>query len=169
MASNNHTPIGTIAKTYGVKGELIIRTSDPSYDLKEDWESIFLQIEGILVPFFISSLRPFKQDEWVVKFDWYDDKSQAEKLMGYPVFIPSADPEYVDNNLYFDQLLGFRFEDLSSGKSGIIKDYLEIQDNPLFEVLIDGEEHLIPAQDDLIESIDPDDQSIKFRLPEELI
>ena len=169
MASNNHTPIGTIAKTHGVKGELIIRTSDPSYDLKEDWESIFLQIEGILVPFFISSLRPFKQGEWVVKFDWYEDKTQAEKLMGYPVCIPKSGPEDIDEELYLDQLQGYRFEDHTSGKTGIIKDYLDIQDNPLFEVIVDGLEYLIPARDELIETVDPDDQLIQFRLPEELI
>lgn len=166
MASNDHTRIGTIAKTHGVRGELIIRTADPLIDLKEDWESIFLQIEGILVPFFISSLRPFKAGEWVVKLDWYDDRTAAESLMGHSVWVSSGQVEEGDDELYLDELVGYRISDTTSGREGVITEFMDIAENPVFEAEIDGEKVLLPAREEFILEFDPGKKTIIFELPE---
>lgn len=165
--------LGSIAKTHGVRGELIIRTASNSFDLEQDWESIFLQIEGILVPFFISGLRPFKSDEWVVKFDWYEDKTEADKLVGYPVWVQRelmAEAEVgEEEEVFLDELVGYAFIDIASGKKGIISEYLDIPDNPLFEVKIGNEKKLVPAREELIVDVNSTKREIDFELPEGLI
>ncbi|MFC2114970.1 ribosome maturation factor RimM [Bacteroidota bacterium] len=160
--------LGSIAKIHGVRGELIIRTTNPSFDLKENWESIFLQIDGILVPFFISGLKAFKPGEWVLKLDWYDTRNQAEKLVGYPVWIQKDWMEPVGEEIFMDELIGFKFVDAISAQQGTIVDFMDIPDNPVFEVKIGREKKLIPAREELILEVDTEKRQITMEVPDGL-
>ena len=161
--------LGTIAKTYGVHGEMILRFEDPSLDPDENWESLFLKIDGILVPFFISSLRPLRSGEWILKLDWYEDKTQAASLVGYDAWIPAYARQGKGEEIYLDELTGFKFRDAVSGKEGTIREFLDIRENPVFEVETEGERKLIPAREEFVIEVDPGDCKILFRLPEGLI
>ena len=169
MSRVDHTFLGTIAKTHGVRGELIIRTANPSYDLNKDWESIFLQIDGILVPFFISSLRSFKPGEWVIKLDWYEDRTQAKRLVGYTVWVPFEWLKPIEEELFMDELTGFKVIDTTSGQKGRITGFMDIPDNPVFELEINKEKVLIPAREEFILEVDPRKKTITFELPDGLI
>ena len=169
MARENHILLGTIAKTHGVRGELIIRASSPSFDLNEDRESIFLKIDGILVPFFISSLKEFKSGEWVLKLDWYRNKSEAQSLCGYQVWVQSDRMQPPDGEIYLDELIGYEFTDSGSGQKGRITDFMDIPDNPVFEVEIRGNRLLVPAREELLLDVDTGKRQISIELPEGLI
>ncbi len=158
--------LGTISKTHGIRGEMIIRTNNLSFEPDENWESLFLQIDGILVPFFISSIRSFKADEWVVCFDDYDNKSSVENLIGSPVWVKNDLIEAVDDELYMDELTGYELINLTTGRQGVIVDFMDIPGNPVFEVELEGEKIMVPAQDELIQEIDQDDQKLTMHLPE---
>jgi ribosomal 30S subunit maturation factor RimM len=43
---------------------------------------------------------------------------------------------------------------------------MDIPGNPVFEVSLEGEKVLVPAQDDLIEDIDQENQKLIMRLPD---
>ncbi len=161
--------LGTIAKTHGVRGELIIRAADPDFDLYENRGSIFLQIDGILVPFFISSLRPFKPGEWILKLEWYDDRDRAGKLVGYQVWIRHDGTKPSDGEIYLDELGGYEFRDATSGQGGIILGFVDIPDNPVFEIETGGQKKLVPARDEMILEVDPGKRLILFEFPEGLI
>jgi 16S rRNA processing protein RimM len=158
--------LGTISKTHGVRGELIIRIMDPSFEPDENWESLFLQIDGILVPFFISSLYAPKADEWFICFDDYDNKDSAQNLVGSPVWIQKDFMAKVEEEIYMDELTGYALINISTGRQGLITDFMDIPGNPVFEVSLEGEKVLVPAQDDLIEEIDQENQKLIMRLPE---
>ena len=158
--------LGTISKTHGVRGELIIRITDPSFEPDENWESLFLQIDGILVPFFISSLHAPKADEWFICFDDYDNKDSAQNLVGSPVWIQKDFMAKVGEEIYMDELTGYALINLSTGRQGLIADFMDIPGNPVFEVSLEGEKVLVPAQNDLIEEIDQENQKLIMRLPE---
>jgi len=158
--------LGTISKTHGVRGELIIRITDPSFEPDENWESLFLQIDGILVPFFIASLHAPKADEWIICFDDYENKDNAQHLVGLTVWIEKDYLATVGEEIYLDELTGYALINLSTGKQGLINDFLDIPGNPVFEVLLESEKVLVPAQDDLIEEIDQENQKLVMRLPE---
>ncbi len=158
--------LGTISKTHGVRGELIIRIMDPYFEPDENWESLFLQIDGILVPFFISSLYAPKADEWFICFDDYDNKDSAQNLVGSPVWIQKDFMAKVEEEIYMDELTGYALINISTGRQGLITDFMDIPGNPVFEVSLEGEKVLVPAQDDLIEEIDQENQKLIVRLPE---
>jgi 16S rRNA processing protein RimM len=161
--------LGTISKTHGVRGELIIRIADASFEPDENWESLFLQIDGILVPFFISSLHAPKPDEWFILFDDYDDKDSVQNLVGLSVWINRDFMATMVEEFYLDDLTGYALINETTGKRGLITDFMDIPGNPVFEVSIEGDKVLVPAQDDLIEEIDPDNQRLIMRLPEGLM
>ncbi len=160
--------LGTIAKTHGVRGELILRKADPAPDPEENRESIFLLIDGILVPFFISSLRPFRPGEWILEVDWYGDRNRAEKLVGYQVWIPRTSKETEHPQAYPDELSGYSFRDARSGAKGLILGFMDIPENPVFEVETDGEKKLVPASDEMILEVDTRKRMVVFELPEGL-
>jgi 16S rRNA processing protein RimM len=161
--------LGTIAKTHGVHGGLILRTADPSYDLKENRESIFLLIDGILVPFFISSLKPFRAGEWILTVDWYESRDRAEKLAGYEAWVPRETIEEPSDGIYLDELIGYEIFDKPSSGKGTITAFLDVSENPLFEAVIGGEKLLIPAREEFILEVDPDKKRIILELPEGLL
>lgn len=161
--------LGTISKTHGVRGELIIRIADPSYEPDENWESLFLQIDGILVPFFISSLYVSKADEWFILFDDYDNKDSVQNLVGQQVWINKDLLARVEEEIYLDELTGYTLINVRTGKQGSITDFMDIPGNPVFEVSFEGDKVLVPAQDDLIEEIDPENQKLIMRLPEGIL
>lgn len=169
MTRDDITLLGTIAKTYGVRGELILRTADPFFELNENWESIFLQIDGILVPFFIASLRPFKTGEWVVKFEWYEDRNRAETLLGYSAWCEQDLLETPAAELFLDDLVGYNFTDTTSGRSGEITGFMDIPENPVFEAGSGTDTFLIPAREEMILEVDTEKRSIIFELPEGIL
>ena len=160
--------LGAIAKTHGVRGELIIRTANPSFELNENWESIFLRIDGILVPFFISALKFFKPGEWILKLDWYDDRSQAEKLVGLGVWVEREKLPEPEGEIFLDELIDFEFHDATTGRSGRITGFMDIPDNPVFEVSLETKTILVPAREELILEVDAENRKIIFQLPEGL-
>ena len=166
MTRDNCVLLGTISKTHGVRGELIIRIASPAFEANENWESLFLQIDGILVPFFIASLQTPKAEEWIICFDDYEDKDSAQRLVGLPVWIEKEYLAKAREAIYLDELTGYTLINLSTGKQGLINDFMDIPGNPVFEVMVTGEKVLVPAQDNLIEEIDQEHQKLLMRLPE---
>ena len=158
--------LGTISKTHGVRGELVIRITDPSFEPDENWESLFLQIDGMLVPFFISSLYAPKADEWFICFDDYDNKDSAKNLVGLAVWIHKDLMATTGEEIYMDELTGYALINETTGRQGLIADFMDIPGNPVFEVSLEGEKVLVPAQDDLIKEIDQENQTLIMRLPE---
>jgi 16S rRNA processing protein RimM len=158
--------LGTISKTHGVRGEMIIRIANPLFEPDENWESLFLQIDGILVPFFISSLHAPTADEWIVCFDDLDNKDSAQNLVGSQVWIHKDFMATMEEEIYLDELTGYELINKTTGKRGLVSDFMDIPGNPVFEVSIEGDKVLVPAQDDLIEEIDTGNQRLIMRLPE---
>jgi 16S rRNA processing protein RimM len=66
-----------------------------------------------------------------------------------------------------EDLIGFNV--VVDGRKGELTDYYDNEANPLFEISLDGKEHLIPAAEEFIAHIDFDKRIIKFVLPEGLL
>jgi 16S rRNA processing protein RimM len=158
--------LGTIAKTRGIRGELVLRVKDPTFEPDDNWESLFLQIDGILVPFFISALHPVNKDEWFISFDDYDRREKVMNFIGREVWIRKDLLEAEENPLFLDELIGFHLTNIRNGKVGIITGLIDIAGNPLFEVYIEDEKLMIPAQEKLVAELDREHSNLLMNLPE---
>ena len=161
--------LGTISKTHGVRGELILRTGRVSFEPEKNWGLLFLEIDGILVPFFIAELHHLRDNDWVIGFDDIADKSRAESFTGKKVWVSGDLVDSGQDEMSYDQLTGFSLHDRNSGKSGIIQEYMDIPGNPVFDVVFDGKNQLVPAQEEFILELDAGNKTIFMNLPEGLL
>ncbi len=159
--------IGKLGKAHGVKGELSMMIDDDTFDRVEA-EYLILEMDGIMVPFFMEEYR-FKTDDTVlVKFENVDTQERARQLTGTEVFFPRAlAQEDETDGLSYAQLVGFALINVADGsKVGVIASVDEQTVNIMFE-LTDG--RLVPAAEELIDDIDIEKKEITMIIPEGIL
>ena len=162
--------IGVIGKPHGVRGEVCIRFADDVFDRVEA-DYLLLDMEGILVPFFMEEYR-FRTDETVlVKFCDIDTEERVRELTGAEVYFPRSLAEEEDGQVSWAQIIGYSLVDSRTGKViGHIETVDETTLNTLFEVATDdGKQLLIPAREDLIREVDTEKRIIKMEIPDGLL
>ena len=158
--------IGRLGKAHGVKGEVSFQFTDDIFD-SVDAEYLVLDIDGILVPFFMEEYRFRNDSVCLVKFCDIDTQQRAQELTGCDVYFPRALAEEADETPSLSSLVGFEIADVSGGKTiGSIAAIDDSTVNILFE-MEDGT--LIPASDELIESIDVNKKEIIMNIPKGLL
>lgn len=164
-------PIGRIGKPHGIKGEVSFHFDDDIFD-RLDSDYLILEVDGILVPFFMEEYR-FRNDSTVlVKFCDIDTQEQARQLTHCDVFFErSKAEEEEEGELSWAQIIGFSVVDSDSGQPvGTISSVDDSTINTLFEVVTpDGKDVLIPASDDLIEDVNTHQRTITLHIPEGLL
>jgi len=157
--------IGRLGKSHGIKGEVSFQFDDDIFD-RVDADYLVLEIDGILVPFFMEEYR-FRSDSLaLVKFCDIDTQERAAELTGCDVYFP-RDLADEDDTPTLASLVGFDLIEASNNKKvGTIASIDDSTANILFE-LEDG--RLIPATDDLITDINTKDRTIKMEIPEGLL
>lgn len=165
---------GHFNKTHGIKGE-ISATLDIDIDL-DDVKCIVISVEGIFVPFFVSSCRPKTADTCLLTIDGIDSEAKARQLVNRPFYIlrsdipDDPDDEDDDEGLYASDLIGFKVSDASLGDIGTITGINDSTQNVLFIIeTSDGKEIYIPVADEFIEEIDSDSETVRTDLPEGLV
>lgn len=158
--------IGRLGKTHGVRGEISFLFDDDVFD-RVDADYLILEIDGILVPFFIEEYR-FKTDSnALMKFDGIDTQERARELTGCDVWFPRALAESDEDGISWAAIIGFDIIESESGKTvGRIASVDDSTINILF-CLEDG--RLIPASEELIIAIDQQARTITMQLPEGLL
>lgn len=162
--------IGRIGRPHGIKGEVIFMFNDDVFD-QVDADYLILQVDGILVPFFIEEYR-FRTDESVLlKLEGIDTQEQARELTHCEVFFPRALAPDQEEGVSWAQIVGFLIVNAAGLMPiGTIASVDESTENVLLEVTSDtGKELLIPAASALIQDIDEAHQVIIMDLPEGLL
>jgi len=158
--------IGRLGKAHGVKGEVSLQFDDDVFD-RVDADYLVLEIDGILVPFFIEEYRFRSDNVALMKFEGIDSQERARELTGCDVFFPRALADDEDNNPSLSMLVDFDIVEAHKGiKVGRIAAIDDSTVNLLFE-LEDGT--LIPANDDLITDIDMAKKQITMNIPKGLL
>jgi 16S rRNA processing protein RimM len=157
--------IGRIGKAHGVKGEVTFMFDDDIFD-RADADYLILEVDGILVPFFMEEYRFRTDSTALVKFDGIDTQERARELTNCDVYFPRALADD-DEELTYASLAGFSLVDAVSGKTvGRIASIDDQTANILFE-LEDGT--LVPAHEELIAGIDKQQRQIMITLPEGIL
>ena len=158
--------IGKLGKAHGVHGELSFMFDDDVFD-RVDADYLVLDLDGILVPFFLEEYRFRTDSTALVKFCDIDTQERARELTGTDVYFPVALTGDDDIPPTLHSLVGFDIVEANTGKPvGRIASIDDSTANILFE-LEDGK--LIPANDDLITNIDKDKRQIVTDLPEGIL
>ena len=158
--------IGRIGKAHGVKGEVSFSFDDDVFD-RVDADYLILEVDGILVPFFMEEYRFRSDNTALVKFEDIDTQDRARELTNCDVYFLRSEADHEEEELTYSFLVGFNIIDDQSGRNvGTIASIDDNTLNILFE-LEDGT--LIPASEELITDIDKDNKTITIALPEGIL
>lgn len=158
--------IGKLGKPHGVKGEVTLMFTDDIFD-RTECDYLVLETDGILVPFFMEEYRFRSGEAAIMKFCDIDTQQQAAELTGCSVFFPRHFAERGDGEgMSRAAITGYEIADAESGRTlGRIAAVDDSTANTLFE-LEDGT--LIPAAEELIDTVDTKNRRIIMRIPEGL-
>lgn len=169
MTSEDCILLGTLVKTHGYSGSLLIKVKGPYQGKIEILESIFLIMDGILVPFFIEEIEEFSSSSYLMKIDEVNSNDEAVLFIGKDVYVPKEKFENVEtSNLNTNSFLGYELQSNSNEKFGIIEDFREIPGNPIFNVKYENCEIMVPANEELILEINHKDKIITMVIPDGL-
>lgn len=162
--------LGKIAKKFSFKGEVLLYLDTDQPELYENMESVFVEINKNLVPFFIENSALHKNDFLRVKFEDIDNEEQADEILGCELYLPlSFLPKLEGNQFYYHEVIGFEIEDQRLGVVGKIVSVNDSTAQPLFEVLNGTVEILIPMIDQFLVKIDRENKKVIMNLPEGLV
>lgn len=158
--------IGRLGKSHGVRGEVSFLFDDDVFD-RIDADYLILDIDGILVPFFIEEYRFRSDTTALMKFEGIDTQERARELTGCDVYFPRNLAASDDDSISWSAIVGFDIIDASTEKS--IGRIASIDDSTLNILFCLEDGHLIPASEDLITQIDQQTRTITMHLPAGLL
>ena len=162
--------LGKIAKKFSFKGEVLIYLDTDEPEMYEDLESVFVEFNKNLVPFFIENSQLHKNDFLKVRFEDVNNEEKADELIGREVYLPlSMLPKLEGNKFYYHEVIDFDVIDKRLGNIGKIVSINDSAAQPLFEIEKDGIEILIPMIDDFIIEVNRNNKSIILNTPEGLV
>ena len=151
-----------VLKSWGAAGEVVLsRPADSPQDLNVQ-EPVFIEFDGLPVPFYFESLQE-KGNRLIVKFEDVDTLAQAEELVGREVRFAAEEEEEEDT------LIGLRVRDSRTRRIiGEIGDFSDYGGNIVLTVETeDSGEVLLPLHEELIVNIHG--EVITLDIPEGLL
>lgn len=162
--------IGQIAKLHGYKGgvSLFLDVTHPEEYM--DMESFFIEIDGILTPFFVESFKLKNKGFAAVKFQGVDSEQEARSLLKKKVFIPESELKELDESNFYDhEVIGYEVEDVVKGEIGKVTAIADLKQNPLLVIEFKDKEILLPIFEGLIVKVDRKLKRLKVKAPDGLI
>lgn len=159
---------GMFLKTHGIDGHLVIKLFFDPEDEPEIGEPVFIEIDGIPVPFFIDEFRFISEYAAIAHFDEINSPEEASVFINCRAFTGSH-REYAgqeNQNIDYTTLTGFQVVDEKLGKVGILREILEYSENILMLIDFQDNEILVPFHDDIVQNIDSGNQIISISAPE---
>lgn len=162
--------LGKIAKKFSFKGEVLCYLDTDEPEMYQNLESVFVQMNRNLVPFFIEQSSLHKDKFLRVKFEEVDSEVEAENLLGSELYLPlSMLPQLEGNQFYYHEIIGFKVVDQRLGDIGTIHSIIENTAQPLFELFKGEKQILIPMIDDFIVEVNRSKKEITMNTPVGLV
>ena len=171
-ALEGYTLIGKLTKTHGYDGGVTVTLDVDNPEDFETLESVFVEFNGKLVPFFINKIAYAGKTNLRLSFLDYNSDKKIDEFIGCSLYLPDdcfpESDEDMDEGLSL--FIGYKAIDIETKKLiGTISDIIENPAHPLFEIENNGKSYLIPAVDNFITAVDEDKKIIEFTLPEGLL
>ena len=160
--------LGKITKPFGFKGQVIVFLDVDTPSDYEELDSAFVEVKGTLVPYFFHVDNLNGNKATITFEDLTPDEARA--LVGNDLYLPlDLLPKLTGNKFYFHEVIGFRVVDDEYGDIGTIASVIEFPAQPLFQIMNNGTEILIPVIDPVIKKVDRKTNTIFITSPTGLI
>ncbi len=162
--------LGKVVRKFSFKGELLAKLDTDEPEEYEELESVFVDFNDKLVPFFIESCQLHKSTLLRINFEDVNTEEDADDLIGADLYLPlNLLPKLKGTQFYFHEITGFSVEDVNFGSVGTVKSVNDNTAQALFVIDHKGKEVLIPINDDFIKEVNRETKTILLDTPEGLI
>jgi len=161
--------LGYVIKNHGLHGEISIflDTDFPANYI--EMESVYVEIQQKLVPFFIETIN-LQGHKAIVKLKDIGTLEEAVALKSARIYLPLEFlPELGDTQFYYHEIINYKVTDSQEGDIGRVENVYEVSGNDLLAVNCKGKEVLIPIRDDIVTRVDKDNKIIFVSLPDGLL
>ncbi|MFT6442940.1 MAG: 16S rRNA processing protein RimM [Salibacteraceae bacterium] len=157
--------LGYIVKPHGLKGafQVSLDVSNPQEYTK--MESVFVELDGQLVPFFISAISVQPNGKARIEIEDISSTDEARRLVGKQLFLPlEVLPKLTGNHFYYHEIEGYKLIDEEENEIGSIT---KIQDAPAQDLIVvqrNEKELLIPILENTIIKLNREEKSLKVKM-----
>ena len=177
-SANILLPVAKVLKSFGTKGEFIIRYSPETQEDINAKKPVFIYYDGLSVPFFVESIQNRGTDQALVKLEGIYTESLANEIVGELICIEKKPKKGKPKIEGPADLIGYSIEDINGSPLGKISKFYDYPNNPclgIIKVNIENkdnketQEQLLPFHEEFIVDFDPKRLTIMVRLPKGLL
>ena len=157
--------IGKVGKPYGLRGQVKVHSYAASKETFFAGRKLFL-IRGEEMKERVILEAKVQAHSLLLKFQGLENRSQAEELMGYSLFIEEKDLEALPEGEYYRcQLIGSRVYNEEDRFLGIMEDIFSTPAHDIWVIRDREKEFLVPAVEAFILSVNKTQKEIRVRNP----
>lgn len=170
MAYTYNILLGRITKISGYEGAVAVKLEKFFIDNIPTMESVFLEIEGRPVPFFISESDYSGADILKLSFEGYGTSEKIIEFIGCRIFLTSESGKGSIKTADNELLIGFSIFTQNEEPIGQVTDIISNNGQWLLNVSTsERKDILIPFHEDFIIRIDKKDKVVIMDIPEGLL
>jgi 16S rRNA processing protein RimM len=169
MAYKTDILLGRITKVSGYEGAVTVKLERIFTENIPQMGSVFLEIEGRPVPFFISNLEYSGADILKLWFDGYNSIDKISEFIGCRIFLTSEHKHvrHIEDN---QNLIGYSVFAPENNLLGSISEIISNNGQWLLNVIsLNKKNILIPFHEHFIVSIDKEKKIVVMDIPEGLL
>ena len=160
--------LGKIVSKFSFKGEILLKLDSDEIDFKK-LKTIFLEIDGAIIPYSIDNIKLHKSSLLRIRFENINNEEKANKIIKIKTYLPIKDlPKLNGNKFYYHEITNFMVLDLTLGEIGKVLKVNDQTSQPIIVVINNNSEIMIPLVDDFLIDINRDKKTLTFNLPEGL-
>lgn len=160
--------LGTLTKPHGTRGSLIVRFSGLKAEDIKKRGLVFVEIDGLPVPFFIESFQEKTEETVILKIEGIDTENKAREFLGYSVYVMKDQIKVKLASEKIRDIKGYKVIDENLGFVGFAEEVLDMKNNPLLSVLNGDKEFLVPLHEDIVLEVNDKEKTIRIDAPEGL-
>ncbi|MGC4130255.1 MAG: ribosome maturation factor RimM [Bergeyella sp.] len=161
--------LGKITRKHGLQGNVILKLDTDQPEMYHKMNSVFLEINGLLVPFFIEKQQWQKSDTKIISFK-NSSEAMVEQSVGKDVYLPlSTLPPLSGNKFYYHEVIGFQIKDENDKLCGTIVSINDQTAQNYFILKLNEKDIIIPIIRDWILEVSREKKFIKMELPDGLM
>ena len=163
--------MGTIIKPHGLKGEMVLEIEEGFEDVLDESEFLMVEVEGGLVPFFISEEGiNFRTSTTVsLSFDDLDTADKVRPFCGCRIFLSNDAEQNQIAEGELSELMGYTVFDQNRGLLGKIIRVDDFSGNVVLTIQHGKQEILVPLSEDFITEFSEEKQELHLNCPDGLV
>ncbi len=161
--------LGKITRRHGLHGNVFLKLDTDQPEMYTKLDTVFVDINGLLVPFFIAKQAWSKGETLIVSFK-NSTEALVDQVVGKDVYLPlSGLPQLTGKKFYYHEVVGFEIREEDGKSCGIIETINDQTGQHYFVLTLAGKQIVIPIIRDWILELNREEKFLKMSLPEGLM